>query len=747
MVASRSRIAVSVAGPFLAALFASTAAAQDGAVLMIVGSPQTQSIGTISNSFQVSLAQSTVRYEVFVETIDPLRFPTTEYDSLVASYLEQKYADRPLGLIVGINSGAFIARHQDSLFPGLPVIFVGAYGDPTEALLENATGIGIDLDVLPTVDFALSLQPDAERLVVINGGSPAGRRSAEAVREQLGPYSERLDISFLTGQPLQRVLDEVARLPKEAIVLFLSMVEQDAEGRSYYWSPGAVRRIATASSAPVYGVYGTHLGSGIVGGCVQDYEALGADLATLALRVLGGESPLSIPLRPSEPRHMADWRELQRWGLDEARLPEGTAVLFREPSAWERYRGAILAAAGVVLLQALLIVLLSQRARSRRVERALQRTEGRYRSVVQAQPDLICRYLPDTTLTFVNDACCRHHGRSSEELLGTRLLDILPESERAQTAAHVQTLLANGGSATHEQHVTRSDGEERWIQWVESIIADDDGSTVEIQRIGRDLTSLKQAEIESERQRDQITHLMRVAVLGELTGSIAHELGQPLAAMLSNAEAARSILDQEPIDIHTLEEILDDIVADDVRAGQVIARLRNLLRGGATDFSLVDLDEIVDEALALAEPQLIRQSVTVTEDLSSDLPPVRGDRVQLQQVLLNLLVNARDAMSSNRPSNRRLTVSTACREDGSLVVSVSDNGPGLSPESESNLFQPFYTTKEDGLGLGLSICRSIISAHGGRLAGRNNSEGGATFEFTLPAAEAGFRAEREPVAR
>jgi C4-dicarboxylate-specific signal transduction histidine kinase len=255
---------------------------------------------------------------------------------------------------------------------------------------------------------------------------------------------------------------------------------------------------------------------------------------------------------------------------------------------------------------------------------------------------------------------------------------------------------------------------------------------VELQGIGRDVTDLKVADMEVAQRRKEVTHLTRVAILGELSGALAHELNQPLTAILSNAQAAQRLLARAPADLATVGEILDDIVTDDLRAGEVITRLRALLKKDEGRFQPLDVNDVTTEVLALARSELIERHVTVDTRLAPGLPSVRGDRVQLQQVMLNLLLNACEAVSANGPAERMLTVSTALDGDGLLLTSIADRGSGIPPDAGDRLFEPFFTTKPHGLGLGLSICRSIIDAHGGRLWVDNNPDRGATFTFALP---------------
>ncbi len=242
-------------------------------------------------------------------------------------------------------------------------------------------------------------------------------------------------------------------------------------------------------------------------------------------------------------------------------------------------------------------------------------------------------------------------------------------------------------------------------------------------------------ELDAREQRLQLTHLSRVAMLGELSGGIAHELNQPLTAILSNAQAAQHLIGNKSADPEILVEILRDIIAADQRAGEVIRRLRTLFKRGETQFQPLDANELVHEVLGIVHGDLVTRSVEVAPELAAALPRIHGDRVELEQVMLNLVINACDAMAGIVPEQRRLTVRTRAVEveDGAVQISFGDCGPGFTPEQYARLFEPFYTTKPRGLGLGLSISRAIIRSHHGRLWGTSISGQGASFHMVLPA--------------
>jgi len=236
----------------------------------------------------------------------------------------------------------------------------------------------------------------------------------------------------------------------------------------------------------------------------------------------------------------------------------------------------------------------------------------------------------------------------------------------------------------------------------------------------------------AQQQREELAHLSRVATLHALSGSLAHELGQPLGSILSNAQAGQRFLSQDAPDLAELQAIFADIISADRRAGAIIERQRTMLRRGEVALQPVSVHEALEELLRLTRSDLSARGVSVSSLTTGDLPPARTDRVQLQQVLLNLIVNACDAMVANPPDERTLTLTTSVAEN-EMRIGVLDCGVGLPADVES-LFQPFHTTKDGGLGMGLSICRTLVASHGGRLWAERRAGRGAAFYVALPLA-------------
>ena len=275
-------------------------------------------------------------------------------------------------------------------------------------------------------------------------------------------------------------------------------------------------------------------------------------------------------------------------------------------------------------------------------------------------------------------------------------------------------------------------GRDAWFLVSVDPIFNGKGEIVGFVHAARDITEWKRAEAESFRRMTELAHVTRVATMGELASSMAHEINQPLTAILSNAQAAQRFLSASEPDLEEVREILDDIVRDDKRVSEVIRRMRALLKKETAPYESFDLNEAVRECIALVNSAPLLDGLSIEAETESAQLLVRADRVQLQQVLFNLMVNASGAMRGAPQPSRRMVIKTALEGDQTVKVSVTDSGTGIDEHNVDRLFEPFYTTKPEGMGMGLSISQTIIKAHGGKMGALNNPEGGATFYFTLP---------------
>ncbi|MGC1467385.1 MAG: MASE1 domain-containing protein [Pseudolabrys sp.] len=312
------------------------------------------------------------------------------------------------------------------------------------------------------------------------------------------------------------------------------------------------------------------------------------------------------------------------------------------------------------------------------------------------------------------------------------LLNCIHPADFRFASIAMKSAIQHGAPVEIEFRIGANNDDIRWIAARARPEFEDGNVLVAIAGAFTDITQRKAAEAEAMLQRQEITHLMRVSMLGELSGSLAHELTQPLTAILSNAQAGKMVLAHETPNIGEISEVLDDIITEDTRAGEVIHRLRRLLKKGDAKYETVDLNDLINTTLRLLHSELINRRVATSVDLTPDLRLALGDPIQLQQILINLLMNAMDAVEEMSPSRRIINVSTNNVGDDEVEVRIGDRGTGLRAAEKQYVFQPFYTTKKRGLGLGLSICSSIMKSHGGSLSIQNNESEGATASFRVP---------------
>jgi C4-dicarboxylate-specific signal transduction histidine kinase len=324
------------------------------------------------------------------------------------------------------------------------------------------------------------------------------------------------------------------------------------------------------------------------------------------------------------------------------------------------------------------------------------------------------------------------------------LLAAVHPADRVRASQAIDAARRSDGSMAMELRVVGHDREVRWISAKAHVFRDGRGAIRRVSGCVMEDSNHNRAAAELKKLQQKLTHLTRVALLGELSGALAHELQQPLTAIMCNAQAAQLMIAREPLDMHELREILQEIVSDDRRAGQVIQSLRALLLRGETKFQRVDIGKMVGDVMTLARGALMERNVQVNLRIDEDVPAVNGDPIELQQVLLNLVLNACESLSDNPTRDRRVeVVAAADDEPGAVRISVLDCGRGIDSDQLERVFDPFFTTKESGLGLGLAICHSISVAHGGRLWATNRADRGAAFHFTLPAANREENHERD----
>jgi signal transduction histidine kinase len=597
---------------FPMAAYAQTA--QDGPARVLVlyeNDPTLPAAMEIAQGIRASLLETgPPKLELFSDYMDTIRFEGAAHLAVLTRYLQEKYRDVRFDVVMATGPGAlkFALSHREIFGEKTPIVF-GAVTDTSAegmALPPDVKGIVSHFDVRKTMDLAITLQPDARQIVVMTGSADFDKRWQVSTREALADSYAGVRVSYLSGLSIDGFKAAAAKLASNTIVLIPTLFE-DANGRRFV-PREAVEMVVKSSNAPIYAVYSSYLGTGVVGGFVGTFHEVGIEMGSLTSDILRGD--LSAPqTRQVKDGPLVDWRQIVRWGIDPKRIPDNAEIQNREPSAWDRYRVEIVAAAIVFLiLVSTIVILFFQHRRRLRLE----------------------------------------------------------------------------------------------------------------------------ADLKLERL--ELAYLSRSTQLGELSGALAHELNQPLTSILANAEAGSRLLDIEPVDLPEMREIMKDIVFDNKRAATVITQLRRLLLKGETTLERMDLNHAVATTISLARSELLARQTHV--DVMLDMPavPVLANLPQLQQVILNLVLNAADAMAHLPPNRREIAVQTRKRQNGICELTVTDRGKGVSAEQRVEIFKPFVSTKQASLGLGLSICRSIAKAHGGTLRFDEDFVGGARAIFTLHSA-------------
>lgn len=374
-------------------------------------------------------------------------------------------------------------------------------------------------------------------------------------------------------------------------------------------------------------------------------------------------------------------------------------------------------------------------AQRKRTEDALRRSEERFRLLVETVQDYAIYMLdPNGIVTSWNVGAEHIKGYRTEEIVGQHFSRFFSaeDVERGEPEMELKVAVERGRFANEAWRV-RKDGSRFWASVVITALHDPQGRLVGFSKITRDLTERKQTEQALQKAMSELAHMARVTTMGELAASIAHEINQPLAAIVNNANASSRLLASEPPDLDEVRLAVADIAEAGTRAGEIISRVRTFLKKVVPAKTQVDINQVIREVLALTPSQLEKHNISVRTELLPGLAPVQGDRIQLQQVLLNLIMNGVEAMTSVSDRSRVLVLRSQPHESGGVLVSVQDSGLGLDPRNIGHVFDAFFTTKSEGMGMGLPISRSIVETHGGRLWLTPNDGQGVTFQFTLPA--------------
>jgi signal transduction histidine kinase len=549
---------------------------------------------------------------VYVENLGIIDgFGTENYYNDLHSHFLEKYRGHPIGVIVShaLRSMPYALRLRDELWPGTPVILAGIQEEALAplSLPPNVTGFTFRHHLQDLVDTAHTLIPGLKQIVLVGDRTGPAASWWRYFIEDVPAVQARFGVIDLTGSSLAELRQRLAKLPDDAAVVYMSVSIDSGTGERYVGAD-TVQLVSKVSNRPTFVSTEVSIGTGSVGGLAVDAGAIGKVAAQLALRVLNGESASNIPIEDGDVvKPIFDWRELQRWGISESRLPTGSEIRFRPPTAWEQYRWLIILIAVALLAQSSLITGLYYERRRRR-----------------------------------------------------------------------------------------------------------------------------QAEVVGRQRLAELAIMNRRSAIGETSASIAHEINQPLTAIVANGSAALAWLASKTPDIKEIVETVQSMVDEGLRASQVVGSIRGMFKKDTPTGTLLDLNDVIREVLMLLHVELNGHGVLVKTSLEEELPHVLADRVQLQQVILNLIRNAVEAMSSTAAAERILWIKSAAPDARECIIAIKDSGPGIDSETLERIFEPFFTTKGTGMGMGLSICRSIVEAHGGRLTVASARSHGSTFQIALP---------------
>lgn len=368
----------------------------------------------------------------------------------------------------------------------------------------------------------------------------------------------------------------------------------------------------------------------------------------------------------------------------------------------------------------------------KKVERQLKESEARYRAIVEDQEELIRRFTPDGTLTFVNRAFCRYFDKSPEDLLGLNFIHLIPPEDHKMVWLQIARLTPADPVAQAERRFIGPDGKVRWQHWINRAIFDEAGQIIEYQSVGRDITSQKEAEIKISEAREAIARATRVTTLAIIGGGIAHEINQPLNAIRVLAETGLHLCRTNAA-MSKVVQCIRDVSGQVDRIDSIVNHLRSFLRTTQmVEYVPCHLNDVVESSLSYVSNQLFVQHIKVKKELALGLPPVNGSFVRFEEVVLNLLMNAMQALEGRDGQVKEIIIRTWADED--VHLTVSDNGPGIAPEICGKIFEPFFSTKKlgDSMGLGLSIVEVIVASCNGSIKAENNTGGGTLIQVSLP---------------
>lgn len=698
-----------------------------------------------TTAIRTRLAESSLKNAaIYYDSLDLNRFPGRAHEERMTRLLSEKYAEARPDVMIALGRVAleYLLRHRETFAPGVPIIvcyWAGA-NPATVASLSNVTGVFSEFNWSETFALAARLQPGAREVAIVSEAS-ASTWEKEA-QKQLAPHLAPYKVRYLADLPYDTLLKEVAHLPRDTIVLIMPIFE---DGDRVSRIPARVAAdVARASSAPTYAPIDTFLGAGIVGGYMDTFETAGSTAAELVIEVLERKQA-ALPSPITAPHNFAvDARQLQRWGLSQSSLPDGTRLVFKVPTLWEQYRTLILITVSVfALLVCCLVALSLQVLKRRRAEATLEASEERMRFAAASTNTGLWQYDIPSRQLWATEHCRSMFGLKAESRLtpGAFLSAVHPD-DRAVALASIQAIAP--AAERSEFRVLDPDGQLRWYLASASREFDKNGEPVQVNGVFSDVTPRRKAELEAEQMekalratRRELARVSRQTTIGTMAASIAHEINQPLSALVTNGGIGLRLLAKAESDLDEVRDVLKRIIDDGHRASHIISSIRAMFKKDRREEFPVSIPDLVGEVLALVHSELESQRVSLQVELHQDSSLVMADRLQLQQVLLNLIMNAVEAMGSMESRERSLLVKSELDGTDDMLITVEDTGPGIDPRDMDRIFDAFFTTKSHGMGLGLSICQSIVDSHGGRLWANKRVPHGTAFHIRLPSTRGG----------
>ncbi len=707
--------------------------------------------------------------DILVEYLDAKHRPDLKNLARMKDFLAAKYRGVHIDLIIALDNPALdmLALYQRELFPDVPVVFAGV-NDFHPSLLKGrkqVTGIVEVQDVKNTLEMALEFHPGTKEVLAITDTTISGISSRNEVEQLLPQFKDRIKIRFLPPSTFEEARTAITSLPPDAIALIVSF-STDRKGESFSHAE-STRILTLGATVPVYAVHESRLGYGIVGGYLLGGQDHGRRAADLVLMILAGIKPDAIPVKTlAFVKPMFDFPQLERFGIPERKLPPGSIVINKPRSIFVEHRTFIITIFSVVvILCAMVALLIGAVIRRKRAEEALRESEKKLSEIIDFLPDATFAIDREGKVIAWNRAIQELFGVTAEKILGkgnyeyalhfygTRrpmLLDLIfePNKELEEKFLYLkrdgQTLVAETTGVIHGKQLNL---------WEKAVpLFNNKGDIYGAIESIRDITEIKQAEEERSKLKEQLFQSQKMETVGLLAGGVAHDFNNLLTPMLGYSEILMRDFSKEDPRYAKLEHIRQAAML----ARGLTRRLLAFSRKQVLELQLVNLGEFVHE-FELILQRTIRENIEIKISIQPSLGLVRADKGQMEQVLLNLAVNAQDAM----PSGGSLVIEAQnVMIDESYVdthlevtpgpyimLSVTDTGIGMDAQTQEHIFEPFFSTKElgRGTGLGLSTVYGIIKQHSGSISVYSEKGRGSIFRIYLPrAAEEAQKDEQQP---